>query len=1004
MSVKIPYKYFKLNFILILFWGIFGCSTKEVSPPLPATVDFNFDIRPILVQKCYLCHGPDPESREANLRLDTYEGATAALENGGKAIVPGRPGKSRLIERITHSDPDQIMPPPVSNLTLDDREIALIEKWIKQGAEWKPHWALIPPKMPDKFLKSGEAINNEIDIFIEEKLEQNGLKPAPQANKNSLIRRVSYLLTGLPPTPEALDNFLKNNNHNAYERMVDGYLNSKGFGERWALHWMDIVRYAETKGHEFDYAITGAWKYRDYLIRALNNDVPYDQLVKEHLAGDLISPRRNPDNGMNESQIGTLFYTMGEGKHSPVDTKLEESDIIDNIIDVTSKAFMGLTVSCAKCHDHKFDPIPTSDYYALYGIMESSRFSPVPSDVTLEKELEMEEAMKLKTHLRKLIADQWLADIKEVSTSQQGVVHAKKGQKKYAGDYQVVGDFRGSDLYGWRSDGMAFSQRTTLGNPVFSSNNKEIIQLEDGIASSQVYGKGIFGALRSPNFQIDKDFIGVRARGNASSIRIIMDNFQMISYPIYQDMDQKVNSKEWNNFTFDVAQWKGHKAYIEILPGKFENHLYKLPEDAFVEVQFAIAFNGDWTEPQFPVNTDPFDLQIALQNWSDFKSTPEQVSALNDLLKNKKFQKEFTDAASLLENSQRLNANLKDTSFFNGIIDGFGINSPIFNRGNYKDLSEEEVPRRFLSAIPVKDSVFKSSGSGRKELAESILDPDNPLTSRVMVNRIWHHLFGKGIVETVDNFGLQGKLPSHPELLDFLAIKFQDEGWSIKKLIRLIMMSEGFKRSVINEKEIEDADPENIWLARYSKRRLEAEIIRDGILAVSGNLDSVMYGPPVPIYINEFMQGRGRPKNSGPLDGNGRRSIYQEVRRNFMDPMQLTFDRPVPFSTFGKRNVTNVPAQSLIMMNDPFVAMQAELMAKKLIEQKHQSLDERIQNIYIKSFSRNATRKEIESAKDFIFKLAKLYDVEEMEIMIDLNIWKDYCHSIFNLKEFIYLI
>ncbi|CAN5340957.1 hypothetical protein BH23BAC1_BH23BAC1_07350 [soil metagenome] len=982
--------------------GNYGCSRKEHSPPLPQTVDFNFDIRPILVQKCFLCHGPDPSSREANLRFDTFEGATASLEDGSKAIVPGRPGKSKLLERITHSDPEQIMPPPASNLTLNDREIALLKKWIEQGAEWKPHWAFIPPKAPEIQYKKDKP-SNEIDYFVEKKLEQHGLKPASKASKNSLIRRVSYLLTGLPPTPEALQIYLNDNTQNAYEKMVDGYLNSKGFGERWALHWMDVVRYAETKGHEFDYTITGAWKYRDYLIRALNNDVPYDQLVKEHLAGDLLPPRRNQD-GSNESLLGTLFYALGEGKHSPVDTKLEEADIIDNIIDVTSKAFLGLTVSCAKCHDHKFDPILTTDYYALYGIMESSRFSPVPSNITLDKELQGEEAKNLKVHLRKIIADQWMAESGKVSAFQLKTEIKKNEIKKEEKDLQIIGEFRGSDFDGWKSGGMAFSQRTTLGNPIFSANEEEIVQLEDGKASSQVYGKGIFGALRSPNFIIDKDFIGVRARGKASSIRIIMDNFQLISYPIYGDMDQKVNTKDWKNFIFDVGQWKGHKAYIEILPGSFRTHVYNLPEDAFVELQYATAFNGDWVELPFPVNNDPFDLKKALQNWANFKSTPDEVIVLNDLLINKQFQEKFTKAADLLKKGQKISENLRDTTFINSVVEGFAINSHVFNRGNYKDLSEEAVPRRFLSAIPVKDSVFNSAGSGRKELAESIFDPENPLATRVMVNRIWHHLFGRGIVETVDNFGLQGKLPSHPELLDFLALKFQNEGWSVKNIIKYMMMSEAFQRSVNIEPEIENLDPENVWLAHYTKRRLEAEIIRDGVIAISGNLDTTMYGPPVPVYINEFMQGRGRPKESGPLDGNGRRSIYQEVRRNFLDPMLLTFDKPIPFSTFGKRNVTNVPAQSLIMMNDPFVAMQAEVFAKNVMEQKDKSLDERIQKIYIESFSRNASLSEIENAKDFILKTAQLYEVEEKDILNDINIWKEYCHSIFNLKEFIFLI
>ncbi|MFN5422633.1 MAG: DUF1549 domain-containing protein, partial [bacterium] len=264
-----------LSAIVMIAYGIMSCG-QNFSPAIADKVDFNYDIRPILVQKCYLCHGPDPGSRKANLRLDTYEGATALLKDGLKAIDPGHAKKSLVLFRINHKDPDIVMPTPESNLTLTEREIALIEKWIEQGAEWKPHWSFIPPKETPAIK---EFKGNPIDYFINQKLAENDLKSSPEADKNALIRRVSYVLTGLPPEPEAINKFLADNSSNAYEKMVDQYLKDPHFGERWARHWMDLVRYAETKGHEFDYTISGAWRYRDYLIRAFNNDVPYDQLV-----------------------------------------------------------------------------------------------------------------------------------------------------------------------------------------------------------------------------------------------------------------------------------------------------------------------------------------------------------------------------------------------------------------------------------------------------------------------------------------------------------------------------------------------------------------------------------------------------------------------------------------------------------------------------------------------------------------------------------------------------
>ena len=984
--------------VLILFCslGVLGIScdrSQQFSEPLPKVVDFNFHVKPILVQNCYLCHGPDPSSRKAELRLDTYEGATAALKEGGHAIVPGKTSKSNLVQRIYNEDPGQIMPPPETNLKLTEREKALLNKWIDQGAQWKEHWSFISPET-----KMDLEDPNAIDFLIGKQMEVKGLEKVPIANKNSLIRRVSYLLTGLPPNPKEVQKFIADTTKVAYNKMVDVYLNSPAFGERWARHWMDLVRYAETKGHEFDYTITGAWKYRDYLIRAFNEDVPYDQILKEHIAGDLLeNTRENKETGVSESRLGTTFYVMGEGTHSPVDVRQDEADRIDNMIDVTTKTFQGLTVSCAKCHDHKFDPITAADYYALYGVMESTRFSPVPADVGKDKKLAAKELVDLKTYMRKLVASKW-------STAKNSAENAELAQNTAVAttnkNYTLIGDFRGSDFDGWTSDGFAFGQRSTLGDPIVDPATGKLLGLQDGKASSKAMGMGIFGALRSPNMVLDKDFIGVRALGQNSSIRIIIDNFQLIQNPIYGGMDQRVNTGNWNNFVFNVAAWKGRKAYIEIIPGGYERHIYNLPEDAYIEAQYAIAYDGEWPADM----ENGISLEQVNNNWATLDISPYKVKMLNEDLKKGKLPLNFPELKPVVDSSQQLANRLKTDSFFNGIYDGYGIDSPIFNRGNYKEPSEEYIPRRFLSVLSLGDSVFKSEGSGRMELAEVMLNKDNPLTSRVMVNRIWHHLFGRGIVETVDNFGLQGKLPSHPELLDYLAVKFQNDGWSIKSMIRAIVTSEAFKRSTLRNDLLANKDPNNIYLASFPVRRLEAEAIRDGILVVTESLDSTMYGPPVATYLTEFMQGRGRPGKSGPLDGEGRRSIYLEVRRNFLEPMMTTFDRPIPFSTFGSRNVTNVPSQSLILMNDPLVEQQAEIMAGKLLEKGLVSFEEKVQWIYIHAFSRLATSEELEKASNFFDMLRTMEGKADASANQEMAVWKEYCHSIFNLKEFIYLI
>ncbi|WP_245576504.1 PSD1 and planctomycete cytochrome C domain-containing protein [Flexithrix dorotheae] len=1001
MFNQINNSYLKL-LIWVFFLSILSASfhqcTQDYSSTLPKKVDFNFHVKPILVQKCFLCHGPDPSSREGDLRLDTFEGATALLEEGRKAIDPGHPGKSEVVKRINYDDPNLVMPPPESNLELSQYEIDILTKWIDQGAEWKPHWSFIPPKItePEKFNNSV----NEIDDYIEEKIVSKKLNNAPTAGKNSLIRRVSYLLTGLPPTPKKLNNYLADSSANAYEKMVDHYLNDEAFGERWARHWMDITRYAETKGHEFDYSISGAWQYRDYLIRAFNEDVPYDQLVKEQIAGDLLDTVRwNPENGMNESQLGTIFYTLGEGKHSPVDIKKEEVDRIDNIIDVTTKAFQGLTVSCAKCHDHKFDPVPTSDYYSLYGIFESTRISPQPTNVTYHQQKDIDAISALKDSIKIFLASKWENQKFPLSSE----LKQMSNEVSESSDFEILGDFRGANLDGWKSDGLAFGKRTTLGNPVFGKNS-QLTNLSTGKASSKTFGPGIFGALRSPDFIIEKDFIGVKALGKKAIVRIIIDNFQLIQDPIYGGLTKKVEADEWTDLKFNVAAWKGHKAYVEIIPGQYNKHVYQLPKEAFVEAKYIIAFNGDW--PQVPTNESfekPVEMNTALENWAQNSASPEEIRAINQLIATNQFRGNYHQINTYSNKINQLQGQMQDTSFFEGITDGFAINSKIFIRGSHNELSKNVVPRGFLSGIFSKNQ-FRSEGSGRMELANAIVDPENPLTSRVMVNRIWHYLFGRGLVETVDNFGLQGKLPSHPELLDFLALKFQNEGYSIKQMIKYMVMSQTFRRAVEVPDGNKSNDPDNLYLANFPIRRLESEAIRDALLMVAGNLDETMYGAPVPVYLTPFMQGRGRPYRSGPMDGNGRRSIYLEVRRNFLQPMMLTFDRPIPFSTFGKRNVTNVPAQSLILMNDPFVEAQAGLLAQEIVNEKNLDIDEKIDVIYLRTLSRNAKSEEKEQAKVFIQSLAKNAEIPEQELLENTAIWKAYCHSIFNLKEFIYLI
>lgn len=996
-----------LLFFLVSFWS----DPNEYS--LPKTVDFNYDIRPILSDNCFVCHGPDSSSRQAGLRLDTREAATAALKSGKYPIVPHRPGKSSLLTRVKSSDPAIQMPPPEMNKTLSDREVALLRKWIKQGAKWETYWAFIPPKAPDIPLKVAQRSPPEIiDYLLDQKLKSKGLQKAPKANKNELIRRVSYLVTGLPPSADDIDVFLADNANDAYEAMVDRYLASPRYGERWARHWMDLVRYGEHMGHEFDFSISGAWNYRDYLIRAFNEDVPYDLFVKEHLAGDMLeNPRVHPIEGFNESITGTAYLFLGEGKHGPVSLKGEEMDRIDNMIDVTSKTFQGLTVTCARCHDHKFDPIPTTDYYAMYGMLESARLGPLPARMKVRDQYVRKQLDGIQEQIRQEIGVGLSKPTFDEIRAQEAFIQSLPNPVNQTFDAETIpapakiGDFRDGNWDGWYTNGWAFGKGPVVGAPRFDARN-QLIGLEKAHASSRRYGKGVQGVLHSPYFTIDQDFIAVKARGDKSLIRIIVDNFQVIQWPLWGGLEKVVDNPEWVTYNFDLSMVRGHKAYISILPGYFEQHQYRITPENYIDVQYAYAYDSLFVEPVWRIKPpERANREDLIVQWTKGQSSTEGVAYLDFLWDYLKPPERSPEILRLTARFDSLSKQLHDPSHIIGAMEGDAVFSPVFIRGNKDQLSEEKVPRGFLTALSEEEYTFTQVGSGRLAWAEAVVDTNNPLTSRVMVNRIWHHLFGRGIVETVDNFGLQGKLPTHPELLDYLSLYFIKEGWSVKNIIRQIVFTESFQRAATAFPENQMKDPDNYFLHHFPVRRMEAEAIRDAMLATSGELDTTMYGEPIPIHLTEFMSGRGRPAVSGPLDGEGRRSVYVAIRRNFISPMMSVFDTPVPFSTFGRRNTTNVPAQSLTLMNDPFVHEQASKWAEQLLLNSNGSNEERIQTIYWQAFARKATREEVEDALAYLKDLERgIKDKDTSMAAVEHQVWTAYCHTIFNLKEFIHLL
>lgn len=1012
--------------------------TKEELPNMPDEVDFSYHIQPILSQNCYTCHGNDPSTRKGGLRLDIEDDAKSKLQSGNTALVAGSIRNSELIIRIVSTDSEIQMPPPESKKTLTEREIALLKKWIKQGAVYQDHWAFLKPKLAKLPSNLMANVPDAIDHFITEGLEYKKLSEGKQATKNELIRRVAYLVTGLPPSIQELDSYLNDDTDKAYENMVDRYLASPAYGERWARHWMDLVRYGESMGHEGDFNISHAYEYRDYLIRAFNMDVPYDQFVKEHIAGDMIAnPRLHPTKDFSESHLGTGFYFLGDGKHSPVDPKLEEADKIDNIIDVTTKTFQSLTVACARCHDHKFDPIPTADYYSMYGMIESSRLMPRPARASVSYEQDLIQLKEIKEELKNEI----ISFIGKDNGQVEPLLRDTNALAQVVNDTStlLLADFRSGSWEGWHTTGLAFGDGPVLGELAIENDalfreqevldkrrryksdkkyqsdlvNAKALRAGDfkpkvlsGFASSRAYTAGIQGVLHSSNFIIEHDTIAIRARGLNGTLRVIIDNFQVIQKPLWGGCQKVVTSKDWQTYKMDVHLAKGHKAYLQFMPGQYINHVYGVNVDDYVEVEWAVAYSGDHKIGRYDLampikQSSDENIDQKIKRWKKGELDNQDVRSINRLLNDSQFSEV---AVKHHERIKKIQEKLYDPTHFVGMSEGEAIQSPVFIRGSHTELEQQKQPHSFLSAIEVNEK-FPQNGSGRMAWANSLVSPDNPLTARVIVNRLWHHLFGKGIVETVDNFGLQGKIPSHPELLDYLSIQFVDDGWSIKRMLKNIMLSETFMRSTELTATNKQIDPDNIYLSSFPIRRLEAEAIRDGILAVAGCLDRQMYGEGVPVYLSSFMTGRGRPILSGPMDSYGRRSIYREIRRNFIPEMMLTFDMPIPFSTFGKRNITNVPAQSLTLMNNPFVHEQAKYWAQNLLfVTSDLDMEGRIRKVYLKAFTRLPTLEEINQGKEFLAMQAKDKQLSIEELIDDENLWKEYCHMIFNLKEFIHLI
>ena len=782
-----------------------------------ATVNFAREVKPILARRCFACHGPD--SGEGGLRLDSREHALAELDSGLFAIVPEDVDSSELLTRVTSEDEFTRMPPEGKPLTA--QEVDVLRRWIAEGAEYQKHWAFVapvkhePPTLEASPHKSW--VQTPIDAFILAQLEANNLQPAPQADKRTLCRRAYFDLTGLPPTEHQLEEFLADEAPDAWEKLVDKLLASPHYGERWGRHWLDLVRFAETNSFERDGQKPNAWKYRDYVIRSFNDDKPYDQFVKEQLAGDEL------DEVTNDSIIATGYYRLGIWDDEPADAVQSRSDEMDDLIATTSQAFLGLTVACARCHDHKIDPIPQKDYY---------------------------------------------------------------GMAAFFGDVTSYGD---------RGD-QSSNNQWDLSPPETAARRRELREQAD-LVNREVISMEEVGVKRM-------DAPDQRQSETPDRERLLK-----------RKLKKYLNASEWEQY--QATRKRFDQVFKDLRElGEPESALALArcnarPEPTHLNVRGNPHVPGEVVEPRFP--------QL------------------------------------------------------------FGVEQP---------------------TIPEAPEGARSAGR-RKVLADWIASNENMLTSRVIANRVWQHHFGRGIVRSANNFGELGDVPTHPELLDWLAIWLTEHEWKLKPLHRLIMTSSAYQMSSQADAAALAADPLNDNLWRFDLRRLGAEELRDATLAASGKLNLQMYGPSFyPEMSPEVLATQSKPGDGwgdSSDEEESRRSVYIYVKRSLLTPLLTAFDFPDVDASCEARFNTTQPGQALSMLNGQFANEQAGYLADRVRTEAGDDPEDQVARAIEITLGREATKEEIADGLDLLHQLTKEHNRDPQEA---LRYW---CLVALNQNEFLYL-
>ncbi|HEV7406003.1 MAG TPA: DUF1553 domain-containing protein [Chthoniobacteraceae bacterium] len=926
-----------MNRIVPSFLGLAMAGSAMAAP-----VDFAREVRPIFEQHCYECHGA--KKQKSGLRLDVRAAALKGGDDHGPNIVAGKVKESSLLQMVTSDDKDERMPPKGDRLTA--AEIATLTAWIEQGAVWpesadlvkvadpRDHWSFQPVANPAPPATADQAWpRSAIDRFVLARLERESLRPAPEAERRAWLRRVSFDLTGLPPSPEQMTSFVRDTRPDAYERVADELLKSPRYGEHWAQHWLDVVRYADTHGFEVNTERPNAWPYRDYVIRAFNDDTPYDRFIREQIAGDATGA----DAATGFLVTASVLLPGQIGKDEPSKRQARQ-DSLDEIVTNIGQTFLGLTVGCARCHDHKFDPIPQRDYYAMQAFVAGVEYE--ERDLrTPEAEARRKEIAEQKARVAQL--DQELARFAPLANSgvERPPVNARVNTDRFAPV---------------KAKRVRFTIKAT--------NNLE--PCLDELEVFDTAGRNI--ALASA---------GVTATSSGDTV--VADRHEL----------RQVNDGQYGNSRSWMSNEKG-KGWVAL----------ELAEEATIErVVWGRDREGKYTD-RLAVD---YVIEVAdtsgewrtVADASDRAKTGEQKKGKKDQPASFSTQglspDEAKAATALLHEKSALEAKMKT---MDGGLKAFAgtFRAPddihLLNRGDPEQPKAAVAPAALsvLGAVPLKPETAEQER--RVALAEWIASPQNPLTARVMVNRIWQGHFGTGLVETPSDFGHNGVKPSHPELLDWLATEFMRSGWSVKQLHRLIILSATYRQAgrIDAAAQARDADDRLLW--RYPARRLEAEMIRDTMLSVSGRLDLKMYGPGFNLFDKRGGLSGFQPVASYSGDGL-RRMIYAHKVRREREAVFGAFDCPDAGQATARRRASTTPIQALNLFNSQFTLDESNAFAARVEREVGADADAQIRRVYQHAFSRDPSEEELREAAS----VAREHGLATL------------CRALFNSNEFLFL-